>query len=29
VINSAVVMPATFTKNADLKFPLGSMERDQ
>ena len=28
VINSAVVMPATFTKNADLKFPLGSMERE-
>ncbi len=28
VINSAIVMPATFTKNADLKFPLGSMERE-
>ncbi len=27
VINSAVVMPASFTGNADLKFPLGSMER--
>jgi indolepyruvate ferredoxin oxidoreductase len=28
VINSAVVMPANFTRNADMKFPLGSMERE-
>ena len=28
IINSAVVMPATFTHSADLKFPLGSMERE-
>ncbi|TAG00463.1 MAG: indolepyruvate ferredoxin oxidoreductase family protein [Betaproteobacteria bacterium] len=27
VINSAVVMPAGFTRQADMKFPLGSMER--
>jgi indolepyruvate ferredoxin oxidoreductase len=27
VINSAIVMPAGFTKEADMKFPLGSMER--
>ena len=27
VINAAVVMPAAFTRNADLEFPLGSMER--
>ena len=27
VINSAIVMPAIFTHSADLKFPLGSMER--
>jgi indolepyruvate ferredoxin oxidoreductase len=28
IVNSAIVMPAGFTRNADLKFPLGSMERE-
>jgi indolepyruvate ferredoxin oxidoreductase len=28
VVNTALVMPADFTRNADLKFPLGSMEQE-
>lgn len=28
IVNSAIVMPAGFTRDADLKFPLGSMERE-
>jgi indolepyruvate ferredoxin oxidoreductase len=28
VINTALVMPADFTRDADLKFPLGSMEQE-
>ena len=28
VVNTALVMPADFTRNADLRFPLGSMEQE-
>ncbi len=28
LVNTALVMPADFTRNADLKFPLGSMEQE-
>ncbi len=28
LVNTALVMPAEFTRNADLKFPLGSMEHE-
>src|ERR1700720_3292666 len=28
LVNTALVMPADFTRNADLKFPLGSMEHE-
>ena len=28
VVNTALVMPADFTRDADLKFPLGSMEQE-
>lgn len=28
VVNSALVMPSDFTKQADLQFPLGSMEQE-
>ena len=28
LVNTALVMPAEFTRNADLKFPLGSMEQE-
>ncbi|MEO8135773.1 MAG: indolepyruvate ferredoxin oxidoreductase family protein, partial [Betaproteobacteria bacterium] len=28
VVNTALAMPADFTRNADLKFPLGSMEQE-
>src|SRR5205823_7929520 len=28
LINSALVMPAGFTRNPDLAFPRGSMERE-
>jgi indolepyruvate ferredoxin oxidoreductase len=28
VVNTALTMPADFTRNADLKFPLGSMEKE-
>ncbi|MCX8097872.1 MAG: indolepyruvate ferredoxin oxidoreductase family protein [Casimicrobiaceae bacterium] len=28
VVNSAVIMPAAFTQDANLQFPLGSMERE-
>ncbi|MDQ6619725.1 MAG: indolepyruvate ferredoxin oxidoreductase family protein [Pseudomonadota bacterium] len=28
LVNTALVMPAGFTRNPDLQFPLGSMERD-
>jgi indolepyruvate ferredoxin oxidoreductase len=28
VVNSAIVMPAGFTQNPNLQFPLGSMERE-
>ncbi|HET7032236.1 MAG TPA: indolepyruvate ferredoxin oxidoreductase family protein, partial [Casimicrobiaceae bacterium] len=28
LVNSALVMPAGFTRNPDLAFPLGSMERE-
>ncbi len=28
VVNTALVMPAGFTRNPDLAFPLGSMERE-
>jgi indolepyruvate ferredoxin oxidoreductase len=28
LVNTALVMPADFTRNADLKFPTGSMEQE-
>jgi indolepyruvate ferredoxin oxidoreductase len=28
LVNTALVMPADFTRNADLRFPLGSMEQE-
>jgi indolepyruvate ferredoxin oxidoreductase len=28
LVNTALVMPADFTRNTDLKFPLGSMEQE-
>jgi indolepyruvate ferredoxin oxidoreductase len=28
LVNTALVMPADFTRDADLKFPLGSMEQE-
>ncbi len=28
LVNTALVMPAEFTRNADLRFPLGSMEQE-
>ncbi|HEY1459800.1 MAG TPA: indolepyruvate ferredoxin oxidoreductase family protein [Casimicrobiaceae bacterium] len=28
LVNTALVMPADFTRNADLRFPLGSMEKE-
>jgi indolepyruvate ferredoxin oxidoreductase len=28
LVNTALVMPADFTRNADLRFPLGSMEHE-
>ena len=28
LVNTALVMPASFTRDPDLKFPLGSMERE-
>ncbi len=28
VVNTALAMPADFTRNADLQFPLGSMEKE-
>jgi indolepyruvate ferredoxin oxidoreductase len=28
LVNTALVMPAAFTRNPDLEFPLGSMERE-
>src|SRR5438270_9394681 len=28
LVNTALVMPADFTRNADLNFPLGSMEQE-
>ena len=28
LVNTALVMPADFTRNADLSFPLGSMEQE-
>ncbi|TMH35508.1 MAG: indolepyruvate ferredoxin oxidoreductase family protein [Betaproteobacteria bacterium] len=28
LVNTALVMPADFTRNADLKFPVGSMEHE-
>ncbi len=28
LVNTALVMPASFTREADLKFPLGSMEQE-
>jgi indolepyruvate ferredoxin oxidoreductase len=28
LVNTALVMPADFTRNADLRFPLGSMEME-